>query len=521
MVVRFQQEERYGPNLTIVKRTRFNQTIEPYRTNEVPARIGELPALPVRERQQDNMLQHPNNMIQDEEVVHFGQRVQQPQDQQQLQLQQHNISHNPVYPKHNSSSQNKGDLTSVVKQVENLNRHVSTLEGRLVTRIEVCESDINMASNQALELVAQYNEVSRNLSMAIQQVHKLRAEWDEWNGEETRPQDQENQEEIVHDPAEQSTMVVPTADPALDRSGLQDRVFRSWIDLSPIQHQREILTPPPTAIGSVDMNQRNHVEGFAKTVLAMAALKGTRRLYVQDQTGFHIGRIVIIHDLFAAQIVAYGSVTIDRPVDRDYPVGSTVRELSPQDDHRVYSQGRTIINGVAMDPGDYGSNTLPLETYVMNSGRQIPPILEDGMLVNLEHESKLHAWLLQGMTKTGRTHWQECADCYRQYKPTVNEAYAKEDGIRYDQYVKAINHIGTVPDMQGRLLIVIHQVRTFEQSLLRVMKGLSRAYEFYAKLLLNGVYEFLERLRTLLKRQRNKPLKHLLRSKQRNIFIRN
>ena len=31
-----------------------------------------------------------------------------------------------------------------------------------------------------------------------------------------------------------------------------------------------------------------------------------------------------------------------------------------------------------------------------------------------------------------------------------------------------------------------------------MMKGLSRACEFYAKLLLNGVYEFLERLRTLL-----------------------
>ena len=29
------------------------------------------------------------------------------------------------------------------------------------------------------------------------------------------------------------------------------------------------------------------------------------------------------------------------------------------------------------------------------------------------------------------------------------------------------------------------------------MKGLSRACEFYAKLLSNGIYEFLERLRTL------------------------
>ena len=31
-----------------------------------------------------------------------------------------------------------------------------------------------------------------------------------------------------------------------------------------------------------------------------------------------------------------------------------------------------------------------------------------------------------------------------------------------------------------------------------MMKGLSRVCEFYAKLLLDGVYEFLERLRTLL-----------------------
>ena len=150
-----------------------------------------------------------------------------------------------------------------------------------------------------------------------------------------------------------------------------------------------------------------------------------------------------------------------------------------------------------MDPGDRGSNTSALENHV-DSGRQIPPVPEDGMLINLEHESKLHAWLLQGVTKTGRSHWRECADYYRHYKPTVTEVYAKEDNIKYDQSVKAINHIGTVPDMQGRLLVVIHQVRTFEQSLLRVTKGLSRACQFCANLLLNGVYEILERLRTLL-----------------------
>ena len=103
------QIERENRELNVVKRARFNQTIEPYKTNEVPEpkfgvephTVKQLPALPVRERQQDNMLLHQqiqDNML-EEEVVSFGQRAQQQQDQQQLQLRQHNIPHNPVYPK--------------------------------------------------------------------------------------------------------------------------------------------------------------------------------------------------------------------------------------------------------------------------------------------------------------------------------------------------------------------------------------------------------------------------------------
>ena len=78
--------------------------------------------------------------------------------------------------------QNEGDLASVVRQIENINRYVTAFEGKLVTRIEVCEGDVAMACNQAVELATQHNEVSGNLSVAIQQVHRLRAEWDEWNG---------------------------------------------------------------------------------------------------------------------------------------------------------------------------------------------------------------------------------------------------------------------------------------------------------------------------------------------------
>ena len=109
MVDNSDQFEREDRELNVVKRARFNQTVESYQTNEVPEpkfgvephTVKQLPALPVRERQQNNMLLHQqiqDNML-DEEVVSFGQRAQQQQDQQQLQLRQHNIPHNPVYPK--------------------------------------------------------------------------------------------------------------------------------------------------------------------------------------------------------------------------------------------------------------------------------------------------------------------------------------------------------------------------------------------------------------------------------------
>ena len=118
----------------------------------------------------------------------------------------------------------------------------------------------------------------------------MRAEWNEWNGEEDKPQDHESLEEIFHDPAEQSTLLVPSVDQDVNQSNLQERSLRSLIDLSPIQPQREVPTLLPTLGGGVEVNQRSRSDGFPKTVLTMAALKGTRRLYVQDQTGFRIGR---------------------------------------------------------------------------------------------------------------------------------------------------------------------------------------------------------------------------------------
>ena len=84
-MVDLDQTERVDRELNVVKRARFNQTIKVDKSNEVPETkfgvephtVKELPALPVRERQQDNMFLHQqlqDNML-DEEVVSFGQRA--------------------------------------------------------------------------------------------------------------------------------------------------------------------------------------------------------------------------------------------------------------------------------------------------------------------------------------------------------------------------------------------------------------------------------------------------------------
>ena len=101
------------------------------------------------------------------------------------------------------------------------------------------------------------------------------------------------------------------------------------------------------------------------------------------------------------------------------------------------------------------------------------------------------------MALRGKAHWKDCADYYERYKPTATEVYPKEENIKYDQYTKAFGQIGPVPSTEGRLMTVVEQVVIFEQNILRTLKGLSPACEFYAKLLLHGMYQFLEQLRGL------------------------
>ena len=70
-------------------------------------------------------------------------------------------------------------------------------------------------------------------------------------------------------------------------------------------------------------------------------LKGANRMYVLDQHLFHKGRVIIIHELFVAQIVDFGSLVLERDLDQTYLSGTLVRITSHHKCARCGWSGQT------------------------------------------------------------------------------------------------------------------------------------------------------------------------------------
>ena len=85
------------------------------------------------------------------------------------------------------------------------------------------------------------------------------------------------------------------------------------------------------------------------STLAMTALQGTNRTYVYDQQLFHKGQMIIIHELFVAQIIDFGSLVLDRNLNQTFPTGAIVRAITPQEVHGVDGQDRQLTHGISMD----------------------------------------------------------------------------------------------------------------------------------------------------------------------------
>ena len=379
----------------------------------------------------------------------------------------------------------------MMKHLECLDRHITQYEQAIEDQLEQHEMAIQEVSDHSQTVAHSHNQVTDQVNHLLITVDKMQQSWENWA--ELTPVDQEQEETqapIREEPRYISQQpVMEPQQPVLDHSS------RTLLDVTPVHTPvpsvREINTP----VLPIATPNRVSTPECACSRLAIPSLKGVTRIYVEDQTHFKVGKIIIICELFMAQVIAFGSLVLDRPLDRDYPAGASIREVAPTDDVVVDARGRTIINGIAMDPSSSSSGDPNIRDPTQN--RQLPPIPAEGGLNESQGESKLHTWLLQGMALRGKAHWKDCADYYERHKPVAVDVFPKEDNIKHDQYTKAFGQIGQVPSTEGRLMTVVEQVVVFEQNILRTLKGLSPACEFYAKLLLHGMYQFLEQLRSL------------------------
>ena len=382
----------------------------------------------------------------------------------------------------------------MMKHLECLDRHITQYEQAIEDQLEQHEIAIQGVSDHSQTIANSHNQVADQVNHLFDTVDKMQKSWENWA--EWTPVDQEQDEGQDHAPVQEQSRPFSQQPVTEIQQQVLDYSSRTLLDVTPVPTPAQSVRDDHTSIVlPVATPIRVSTPECACSRLAIPSLKGVTRIYVEDQTHFKVGKIIIICELFMAQVIAFGSLVLDRPLDRDYPAGASIREVAPTDDVVVDVRGRTIINGIAMDPSSSSSSDPNMRDHT--HPRQMPPLPAEGGLNESQGESKLHTWLLQGMALRGKAHWKDCADYYECYKPVAVDVFPKEDNIKHDQYTKAFGQIGQVPSTEGRLMTVVEQVVIFEQNILRTLKGLSPACEFYAKLLLHGMYQFLEQLRSL------------------------
>ena len=76
--------------------------------------------------------------------------------------------------------------------------------------------------------------------------------------------------------------------------------------------------------------------GSATTVIVSALelplFKGNKRVFVRDAHLFVTGKDVVIDRWFVSLITGKGSIIIDDPAPTDFPSGTSVRTIGPDDE---------------------------------------------------------------------------------------------------------------------------------------------------------------------------------------------
>ena len=392
---------------------------------------------------------------------------------------------------------------------ENLVTENKKLQARVValeeSKTPVKVSQIIDRLDSVIKVVNTHAAESFHLEQSVQDIQQelitLRQTVDSWND------DQENNEEEQQE--------IPPQDDSPDPPLYED------------QEQPQDIPP--------GLDHSASMAGSATTIilssLELPLFKGSSRVFVRDAHLFLIGKYVVIDRWFVSQIIGRGSIFIEDPAPTDFPSGTSVRTLGPDDQWTIDDDGRMHLNGIPTnmysrqqvntprevevfqtppttprqqmlieeeDGVIYLNRILPIDpTYqdssdMLPGGKPKPPHDFDQEI--LENESPLQQWLLDGSSRRSHQHWKQIYQYYKRNEPTPAELNGRDVILKQHNVLEVLKSAGALPKGDGPIVQVLDSIRRWEEQFLQVLRGLNLACSVYGKLLLNGVHSTLARL---------------------------
>ena len=189
----------------------------------------------------------------------------------------------------------------LMKHLECLDRHITQIEQVIEDQFDQQEATIKEVSDHSTTVAASHNQVADHVNYLLQTVDKMQQSWDNWA--EWTPVDQDKEEGQETQLPIREELFPETQPPMIEHQQSVVGSSRTLLDVTPVytpvQGTRDaLLSPVPVATPI-----RVSTPEYASSRLALASLKGVTRIYVDDQTHFKVGKIIIICELFMAQVI--------------------------------------------------------------------------------------------------------------------------------------------------------------------------------------------------------------------------
>ena len=224
-----------------------------------------------------------------------------------------------------------------------------------------------------------------------------------------------------------------------------------------------------------------------------------------------IGKYVVIDRWFVSQITGKGSIFIDDLAPTDFPIGTSVRNIGPEDQWTIDENGRMHLNGIptnmhsgqqvgtpreteafqtppttpryqeAVEEDDgviYLNRILPIDPTYQDSpdtlpgGKPKPPHDFDQEI--FENETPLHQWLLDGSSRRSHQHWKQVYQYYKKNEPTPPDLNGRDVILKQHNVLEVLKSAGTLPKGEGPIVQVLDSIRRWEEQFLQVLRGLNR-----------------------------------------------